>query len=525
MDNEAIPYRVAFYHQSFRLLIPANPKSESDHTNIMGTNVHAFAHRLTALSMAFLASAGLIFCALSGLGCSFIEIKALKGQSIGNANGDVFEDADKAYLGVQCLSGSDDPFYDVEGGVDRLWHYTRIFFYVGLALGTLTTSYAWMLTSCVRPTPDRWRILSIFAALSALFQIPIFLVIESDNCNFDITRQTCVLSTGAYLNVASISIWIVMTVWVQCLRAPRWDEELDAWRVGGNGGCDSSIPSVIEKGAGEEATFDEPFEETGDHTVKSMETPPLTREQSTIVNAIRKNLSNVSRAQNTPNSDFHRVRSIQTKAYSEAVESSIVNAAAYVDKSVAVDSGNQIVNSSQNTDHTATSSTEIVKPKPGLHMSCVYTDGTKEDMHFPDLSSCCIGMGDATEGETETNFKTFTQDDLEMVGFGGHDVKNSNSDDFLVRKLRKEEKAAAARRAKQNMAPVASLEFVTNTNPVTSNRRKNRNGGHGNNVAINDDVSEMTRGSGWASGVSEILDDADLRHQPKALLEDLAHTY
>jgi len=502
----------------------------------MGTNVHAFAHRLTALSMACLASAGLIFCALSGFGCSFIEINALEGRSVGNANGDEFENVEKAYLGVQCMSGIDEPFYDVDGGVDRLWYYTRIFFYVGVTLGAFTTLFAWMLVSCVRPTPDRWRILSILAALSAIFQIPIFLVIESDTCNFDIMRQTCGLSTGAYLNVASISIWIVMTIWVQCLRAPRWDEELDAWKTDGNRGCDSSIPSVIEKG-GEDNTFEERLDGTsdgmgGDDNAEAMEigdAPPLVREQSMSLTTMKKNLSNVSRGLSIPSSTFQHERSIGTKAYySETIDSSKFNAAAHVDKSVAVDSGNQPVNASQNTEKTATSSTEvIVKPKAGIHMSCVYSDGTTDEMHFPSLDNCCIGMTDAADEEAESNFRAFTKasDDFEMVGYDDVRVKNSNSADFLVRKLRKEEEAAAARRVKRNMAPVPSLEFVAKDQPINHYRHSNENGGHGSNSVIYDDMSEMTRGSGWASGVSEILDDTDLRHQPKGLIEDLTQKY
>eukprot|EP00537_Pseudo-nitzschia_pungens_P006332 CAMPEP_0172376620 /NCGR_PEP_ID=MMETSP1060-20121228/68029_1 /TAXON_ID=37318 /ORGANISM="Pseudo-nitzschia pungens, Strain cf. cingulata" /LENGTH=46 /DNA_ID= /DNA_START= /DNA_END= /DNA_ORIENTATION= len=46
----------------------------------MGTNIHALAHRLTALSMACLASAAFVLCALSGFGCSFVRITALDGR-------------------------------------------------------------------------------------------------------------------------------------------------------------------------------------------------------------------------------------------------------------------------------------------------------------------------------------------------------------------------------------------------------------------------------------------------------------
>jgi len=188
-----------------------------------------------------------------------------------------------------------------------------------------------------------------------------------------------------------------------------------------------------------------------------------------------------------------------------------------VDKSVAADTGKHAVDLSQ-----------APTNDPGFHISCVFPDGSKQEAHFPSMSNCCIGMGDPEE-EEETKFQRFPQvsKDFQMVGFDDNDdyeIKNSRSADFLVRKLRKEEEVAAARRAKRNMAPVASFEFVRSDIHAHGDRRKNGNGGQSDAV-INDDVSEMTRGSGWASGVSEILDDTDLRHQPKAILDGLSQKY
>jgi hypothetical protein len=188
-----------------------------------------------------------------------------------------------------------------------------------------------------------------------------------------------------------------------------------------------------------------------------------------------------------------------------------------VDKSVAADTGKHAVDLSQ-----------APTNDPGFHISCVFPDGSKQEAHFPSMSNCCIGMGDPEE-EEETKFQRFPQvsKDFQMVGFDDNDdyeIKNSRSADFLVRKLRKEEEVAAARRAKRNMAPVAAFEFVRSDIPAPGDRRKNGNGGQSDAV-INDDVSEMTRGSGWASGVSEILDDTDLRHQPKAILDGISQKY
>jgi len=545
------------------------------------TNVHAFAHRLTALSMACLASAGVIFYALSGLGCSFIQIQALEGRSIGNTNGDVYENEETAYLGVQCLSGSDAPFYDVDGSVDRLWSLSRIFLYIGLGIGATTTLFAWLLGSCIRPTVLRWRVLSVLAACSAVLQIPIFLLYESDNCNFDITRQTCVLSTGAYLNVASVSVWIVMTIWVQCLRVPRWDEERDAWRIPGNIGCSSSSSSSdLSTGDGREMTHGgrsgEAYDGVGcDKTAETMDaagSPPRTRElagagnnkdiekqldrqrqndnndnnkssfhigkwgrnkskeSTSITNTMKQNSSKSSpvatdRASNSE--PMYHEAPISIQAYTGTSDFSGDNNA--VDTSIADDTGRYAVNQSQNTDTTVISSNNNPL-EPGFHVSCVYSDGTKKGAHFPSMPNCCIGMGDAEE-EEETKFRTLPQgsNGFQIVGFDDDYNKNSESADFLLRKLRKEEKAATKRRAKRNMAPVATFEFVqpNNNNSLAhrGDRRKKGNGGHRDDVDLNDDVSEMTRGSGWASGVSEILDDTDLRHQPDTILEDLTQEY
>ena len=477
----------------------------------MGTkNVHAFAHRLTALSMACLASAALIFCALSGLGCSYVEIGAFEGKSVGNAYGEVFQNANTAYIGVQCLSASDAPFYDADGNVDRLWGYTRIFFYVGLGLGGVAALFAWMLGTCVRPTPNRWRILSILAALAAVFQIPMFLVVESDNCTFDISRQTCALSTGAYINVASISIWIVMTVWVQFLRAPRWDEEIDAWRVDGNRSTSSPVEFINiiqdEVAAGKDLEFSDGM--GGDRTAETMEmgiplSPPPKQPGSL---SSKKQKSKI------------RPRTKEIKAKEPIIADAGTNTErvypSVTDKSVSADTGKHAVNTPHTNGQTVTSSSTN-QADPGLHMSCIYSDGTKEEVHLPSLQNCCIGiLGEITEGDEEPKPRKQESEELGFVAYDEYGLEDTNSADFLVRKLQMEEEAAAARRAERNMAPVASFEFSKNGSKT--NRRKD--GGYGSNApVVSDDVSEMTRGSGF-TGVSEILDG-------KAIIEDLERTY
>jgi hypothetical protein len=254
------------------------------------------------------------------------------------------------------------------------------------------------------------------------------------------------------------------------------------------------------------------------------------KESTSITNTLKQNLSKSSpvAADLASNSEpMYHEAPISIQAYTGTSDFSRDNNA--VDTSTADDTGRHAVNQSQNTDTTVLSSNNN-PVEPGLNVSCVYSDGTKKEAHFPSMPNCCIGMGDAEEDE-ETKFRTLPEGSgaFQMVGFDDDYHKNSGSADFLVRKLRKEEKAAAKRRAKRNMAPVATFEFVqpSNNNSLAraGDRRKNGNGGHRDDVDINDDVSEMTRGSGWASGVSEILDDTDLRYQPDTILEDLTQEY
>jgi hypothetical protein len=45
----------------------------------------------------------------------------------------------------------------------------------------------------------------------------------------DITRQHCTLDLGSYFLIASIAMWIFMTLWTQFLDPPKWSDEINAW--------------------------------------------------------------------------------------------------------------------------------------------------------------------------------------------------------------------------------------------------------------------------------------------------------
>ncbi|KAL3904888.1 MAG: hypothetical protein SGILL_009896, partial [Bacillariaceae sp.] len=163
-------------------------------------------------------------------------------RNLMNAEGEIF-DAQVGYFGVSCPEES--PFYSES---DRLWSLSQLFFYISLGLGGVTTLFAWALTFCVPPTGCRWRSLSVFAAITAVMEVPIFLLFESDTCNLDVNRQTCKLAMGAYMNMLSVILWAVMTIWIQCLNTPQWAEEINAWKVNDAAADQNSNSSTSSKG-------------------------------------------------------------------------------------------------------------------------------------------------------------------------------------------------------------------------------------------------------------------------------------
>jgi hypothetical protein len=188
-------------------------------------NVHALAHRVTALSMACLSSTGLILAILAGLNCSFLAISAEPDRNLITPDGVELASIDVVQAGVLC---DESEFYDPD---DRMWNLSQMFFYVSTALGGATTMLAWTISTCWPPTVRNWRALSIVAAITAVLEIPIFLIFEIESCNMDITRQQCSLDLGSYFLIASVAMWVVVTLWTQFLDPPRWSDEINAWVV------------------------------------------------------------------------------------------------------------------------------------------------------------------------------------------------------------------------------------------------------------------------------------------------------
>lgn len=128
-----------------------------------------------------------------------------------------------ATFGIFC----EDEFYD---GDDKMWELSQIFFYISSSLGGVAVVLAWAVTLVIPPTNTNWRVLSFLSAISAVLQVPIFLIFESGPCRLS-DVQTCGLSTGSYYLIISTSMWIMVTLCTQFLDPPLWAVELSAWRI------------------------------------------------------------------------------------------------------------------------------------------------------------------------------------------------------------------------------------------------------------------------------------------------------
>lgn len=176
-----------------------------------------------------------------------------------------FPTEDSAYLGVQC----DSPFYQES---DDMWNMSQLFLYIGLCVGGLTTLLAWVISVFIPPTVFTWRALSVLSACAAVIGVPIFLIFESQPCAMDINRQTCSVATGAYLNIVSITLYVGMTLWTQCLLPPDWTKETKAWR---NTNRDVKVGEISIPSGGESRDENGTEEETAPHEVSPSSPPPL----------------------------------------------------------------------------------------------------------------------------------------------------------------------------------------------------------------------------------------------------------
>jgi hypothetical protein len=186
-------------------------------------NTHTFQHRVPALSTACLAASALVLATLAGTSCSFLEINAMPDLFLLSSD-EIQLTIDSAGIGVLCDNG----FYAREG--DNMWELSRIFLMVGLILGSMTTALAWAVSTFLPPTITNWKLISTLASVTAVVQVPIFLMFEAEPCSKFKINQECTLSIGSYFLIASTVFWVAVTLSTQCMDPPLWAIELAAWK-------------------------------------------------------------------------------------------------------------------------------------------------------------------------------------------------------------------------------------------------------------------------------------------------------
>lgn len=180
---------------------------------------------LNPLATALFSTASLALIAASGSTCSFVSVRARSDNVL-----EFTDDATQALLtstsmGVFCQGH----FYNL--GDDPMWKLSFSFLVISLVLTSVATIIAWAISTCWPPSLRAWRMISAISALSALVQVPVFLMYETEPCSDYLLVQTCEMSKGSYLLVASMVCSVAVTLITQCLDPPLWVNSLDEWRV------------------------------------------------------------------------------------------------------------------------------------------------------------------------------------------------------------------------------------------------------------------------------------------------------
>jgi hypothetical protein len=170
----------------------------------------------------------------AGVTCSFLSVEANSGEIL-----EILDNSDqRASMSTSIGLFCEGDFYDLEG--DFMWELSRIFLNVALAISGVAVILGWSISLLALPTRSMWKLLSITSALSAVVQVPIFLIFETEPCK-DFPQQQCELSTGCYLLMGSVICSVFVTILTVCVDAPDW--VADNWRIQKGQTADSSVRS------------------------------------------------------------------------------------------------------------------------------------------------------------------------------------------------------------------------------------------------------------------------------------------
>lgn len=170
----------------------------------------------------------------AGTTCSFVDVKAKIGEILQILDSSAQRAAPSTSIGLFC----EGDFYYVQD--DPMWELSRIFLFSALTIAGTTVILSWAISTVALPTKRNWKMISISSALSAVVQVPIFLVFETEPCK-DYAQQKCELSIGSFLLMGSIICSVFVTIITVFWDPPDWVEEIDNWRIAKGDTSDTSL--------------------------------------------------------------------------------------------------------------------------------------------------------------------------------------------------------------------------------------------------------------------------------------------
>ena len=192
----------------------------------------------------------------AALVCEFVKVQARDGEILAITEDSEQEAVRSTTIGLNCQGD----FYNLDN--DRMWRISNLFSLVALAVGVTTFLIAW---SGVISTPTLvlWKVMALAASLSALLQVPTFVVFESYPCSGFQTQQECKLSDGSYFLILSVVSWIATTAVTQFLDPPQWKQKLYLWRIPQNRTADTTLDEDEEAAPELEQGSEDPIFESG----------------------------------------------------------------------------------------------------------------------------------------------------------------------------------------------------------------------------------------------------------------------
>ena len=188
--------------------------------------MHEIYLRLPALGCTVLAGVATALMILSSTSCSFLKVKyAPNAPKDGIIISDFEDNVDlfrKYNIGLYCPS-----YYETDD--DLMWKLARGFVIASGVLMLLTLSLSVGLSTCVDPSCENWKALTIIAISTAGLEIPIFLLYNIKPCKEESIE--CSAGSGFFLQLYSVIVIASLTIVTLCFNYPEWRDQIEGWKI------------------------------------------------------------------------------------------------------------------------------------------------------------------------------------------------------------------------------------------------------------------------------------------------------